>query len=270
VITQTREPDVRHGGVPSGGPWLLDSGPGGGPSRPAMVIFPHAGGGPASYLRLARHWQAHAQPSVVCLPGHDMRITEQPVASMTDLLRVLLPAVLPVLRSRFILYGHSMGSLVAFELARQARGLFGIEPDHLVVSGFPAPRRWRPAGRHELPADQLWDSVIAMKGMPAAVAENPEARALLLPAIRADFRICETYAYRPGPPLDCPISVLAGTHDDEVRPADLMAWQDETSTVFRCLQMPGDHFLNLKSPAQFAASVLSMLGEQNHHPRSEN
>lgn len=247
-------------GTRPGGPWLLDSGYAGDPARPAMVIFPHAGGGPAPYLPLARRWQDQVHPYIVCLPGRDKRITEEPIASMADLLRQLLPAVLPVLRFRFILYGHSMGALVAFELARQVRRRFGIEPDHLVVSGFPAPRCFRSSGRHELPGDRLWDSVIAMKGMPEAVAANTEIRGLLLPAIRSDFQICETYAYQAGPPLDCPISVLAGTHDDELRPLDLMAWQDETSTAFRCQQMLGDHFFNLKFQPEFAASVRFMLG----------
>lgn len=276
TAAQARPAPFQGGGTLSGGQWLLDGGPGGSPSRPVMVMFPHAGGGPAAYLRLARQWRDQVHPYIACLPGRDTRIAEEPIATMADLLRALIPAILPVLRSRFILYGHSMGGLVAFEVARHACRRFGIEPDHLVVSGFPAPSRFRPAGRHRLPGDRLWDSVIAMKGIPKAVAASTEVRALLLPAIRADFQVCETYAYQPGPPLDCPISVLAGTHDDEIRPVDLMAWQDETTTTFRCQQMPGDHFVNLKSQADFAVSVRSMLGEvparsayRNQHPRSE-
>jgi surfactin synthase thioesterase subunit len=244
-------------GSRAAGQWLLDIGAD--EALPPMLIFPHAGGGPAAYRHLAQRWNQRLHPFIVHLPGRESRMGEEPMRSMPSLIRALVPAVLPLLGSRFVLYGHSMGALVAFELARQARRCFGIEPDHLIISGYPAPRRIRHTGRHMLPDAELWESVCALGGLPPAIAADPEMRSLLMPVMRADFCLCETYSYVPDRPLTCPISAFGGVQDNEVRTSDIAAWADETTGDFRYELSIGGHFFNVKQPGEFADLVMRDL-----------
>lgn len=239
------------------GPWLLDTGADA--ALPPVLIFPHAGGGPAAYRQLAQRWSHRLRPFLVHLPGRESRLDEEPIGALPKLVRALLPAAMPLLSSRFVLYGHSMGALVAFELARHARRCFGIEPDHLIISGYPAPSLARRTSRHLLPDAELWETVCAIGGFAPAVASDPQIRSLLLPAIRADFGICDTYSYLPEQPLTCPISAFVGTQDKEVPIPDIRAWDGETSGEFRSEALLGDHFFNLKQPGDFADRVLREL-----------
>src|SRR6266567_1755411 len=173
---------------------------------PPLVVFPHAGAGAAVYRRLAVQQADRFHTAIVVAPGRERRLHEVPCRSMSSLVHAALAPLWPLLRQRPVLYGHSMGALVAFEIARRARDLGGVEPAHLVLSGCAAPRdRVVRRFRHHLPDHELWQSVCDLNGMPNEVARDPAMRDMLLPAMRADFRVCETYSYSPGPPLTCPI-----------------------------------------------------------------
>jgi surfactin synthase thioesterase subunit len=101
--------------------------------------------------------------------------------------------------------------------------------------------------------------VQALGGLPPAIASDLQLRSLLLPALRADFTICETYSYLPDRPLTCPISAFAGAQDGEVPSTDMASWAEETSGEFRLELLPGDHFFNVKQPGEFADRVLREL-----------
>lgn len=223
--------------------WLVDAGDD--RTGPPLVIFPHAGAGPSAYRRLGRAVAGAFRPLVVHLPGRETRLDDEPYRDLPTLVRALCPAVVPLLSSRFAFYGHSMGALVAFELARLLRRTYGVEPDHLVVSGHAAPRGTWPPKRHRLCDQELWASVCGMLGTPPEVAGDPQMRAMLLPTFRADFEVCETYRYRPERPLECPITSFAGEHDDEAPPAGMTDWGAETRAAYRHQTLPGNHFFNL-------------------------
>jgi medium-chain acyl-[acyl-carrier-protein] hydrolase len=223
-----------------------------------LLIFPHAGAGPNAYRRLGEAMFGRFRPLIVHLPGRETRLDDSPCHDLPSLVQALARAVAPLVASGSAFYGHSMGALLAFELARQLRRAYGVEPDHLVVSGHAAPRVPRTALRHLLADDALWDSVCAMRGTPAGVAADPGMRALLLPALRADFEICETYRYRAEPALDCPISSFAGAHDEEAPPSQMTGWSAETESAYRQETVPGDHFFNL-SDRGFPARLLRTL-----------
>src|SRR5882757_3624949 len=151
-----------------GNPWLVTTTASPSPGRygqeealPVLLIVPHAGAGSAAYRQLARQVRDVAQPLIVRLPGRESRLSEPAYTDIRSMVRALVPAVLPHLRGQLVLYGHSMGALVAFETARILQFAYGMSPAHLVVSGMEAPRSLsrRCRQRHLLPDDQLWQAV---------------------------------------------------------------------------------------------------------------
>lgn len=250
--------DARPG--PTGGAptrWLVEVGAN--RTGTPLLIFPHAGAGPNHYRRLGQAVLGRLRPFLVHLPGRETRLDDAPAHDIGAVVQPLARAVTPLLASSFAFYGHSMGALVAFELARQLRRAYGVEPDHLVVSGHAAPRLPRAQARHQLADDDLWASVCALLGTPAEVAADRQMRTMLLPALRADFEVCETYRYRSEPALDCPISSFAGDHDEEAPPSTMAGWAAETRSTFRQETIPGDHFFNL-SDRGFAGLLLQAIG----------
>jgi medium-chain acyl-[acyl-carrier-protein] hydrolase len=171
---------------------------------------------------------------------------------MDALVTDLTVRVLPHVRGPFALFGHSMGALVAFELAHRLRR-FGVRPTRLLVSGQAPPgaarRSWPP--RHELPDDELWEEVRRLNGTSAAACDSDEIRRLFTEAIRADFALAETYLPESRTPLECPISVFGGRTDPEVAPAELGRWSAYTTRGYTVSVLPGDHFYLHQDPHVF-------------------
>jgi len=221
-----------------------------------LLCFPHAGGTAASYV----HW-ARALPGTnvvpVELPGRGRRIDERPLDSMAALVTDLAGAVLRQVSGQFALFGHSMGALVAFELAHRLHRRFGLRPTRLLVSGSASPgSSRRKAPRHRLPDDELWQEVRRLNGTPGEVCDSEEIRQMWTATIRADFALVENYRCAPRNPLDCPISVFGGTDDPEVAFAELAAWSAFTRAGHTVSTFPGDHFYLHRHPRTFL-NVLS-------------
>jgi surfactin synthase thioesterase subunit len=224
-----------------------------------LMIFPHAGAGAAAYRRLALEQAEVLHPVIVRLPCREQRLHEPPFRSMGALVRALVPALWPLLVARPVLYGHSMGALVAFEVARYARDVCGAEPACLVVSGCAAPETRAPRHmRYRFSDNELWQSVCDLNGTPDEIARDQSMRDMLLPALRADFEVCDTYAYSPGVPLNCPVVAFAGHADPEVAPAEMAGWAAETTGPFRHCTVPGHHFFNLDPDTSFAARIVTV------------
>ncbi|HEX8190449.1 MAG TPA: alpha/beta fold hydrolase [Pyrinomonadaceae bacterium] len=228
-----------------------------GDARLRLFCFPHAGGG-ASLFRL---WHAGLPARVeVCgvqLPGREGRWREEPFTEMGALLGALAPAIIPLCDVPFALFGHSMGALVAFELVRELRRRGLRAPAHLFISGRRAPRTpERGSDIHRLPDAEFLEQIVSRyEGIPKIILEEPELLRVYLRALRADFALLETHAHRPGPPLDCPVSVISGLDDPSVTLDELLAWRTETAKFFRLELLPGDHFYFQKEPAQLLRSL---------------
>lgn len=230
------------------------------PSLPTLVLFPHAGAGAAAYWRLALSLRDIVRPLVIRLPGRESRTGEPMYTDHRPLLRSLAPVLRPHLGREFVLYGHSMGALLAFETARLFSLAYDLYPSDLIVSGMEAPQD-TPTGhaRHTLTDQQLWDVMADMGGVPPEIIADHSMRQMLLPVLRADFELTDTYAFRAMPRLSCPVTAFAGQGDPELAPEAMAGWQANSTGPFAHLVLPGDHFFNLDPGSGFTDEFRKQL-----------
>jgi len=225
-----------------------------------LFCFPYSGGTASIY----RNWAASLLPQIeVCavqLPGRASRMKEAPYKEYGSLVRAIAQELVPYFDKPFAFFGHSMGALLSFELARALRREHGRLPLHLFVSGRHAPQL--PAahpGFHALPDAEFIEALRSLNGTPQEVLDDPELRELIFPLLRADFAVNETYVYYPEPPLECPIDAFGGLQDKDVRVEDLKAWRQQTSAAFRLRMLPGDHFFLHTNEAMLLQALMQEL-----------
>ncbi len=169
---------------------------------------------------------------------------ERPFTNLAALIDELAPALERQSDKPFALFGHSMGAVVAFELARALQRREHRRPSHLFVSAHRAPQapRSEPSLRDLPEAELVAELTRRYDAIPPEIAREPAFLRLLLPMWRADFTLIETYAYAAGPPLDAPLTVFAGASDPYTRDDDLELWRAQTSAAFRLHVLAGEHF----------------------------
>ncbi|ANY10203.1 thioesterase [Pseudonocardia sp. HH130630-07] len=148
-----------------------------------------------------------------------------------------------------ILFGHSLGAVVAYEVARVLGHRLGRPLDGVVVSGRRAPSDPPGGGVHLMPDDAVVEELVRLGGTTGELLDIPGAREVFLPAIRADFRLAETYRHVPGVELDCPVTAVIGTEDTEVDAGQAALWAAHTSGGFALRTFPGGHFYLLDHAA---------------------
>lgn len=234
-----------------------------------LFCFAYAGGS----AQIFRDWAPALLPTVeVCpveLPGRGGRWQEQPYNDLKTLVADLAPVILEVCDCRrqicdhrrpFAFFGHSLGGLISFELARHLRREYGHTPAHLLISGCKAPHLPdREPPIHALPDPEFLAKIRSFNGTPGAVLENAELIELLIPVLRADFTLLETYTYQTEPLLACPVTVLGGLGDSKVDCPALEAWRVQTSAEFSLQLFPGDHFFLHTAQADLLPALASRL-----------
>jgi surfactin synthase thioesterase subunit len=217
------------------------------PGAPRLVCFPHAGGAASWYQPFARHFEGRAELVAVQYPGRQDRRAE----ALDYDVRTLADQITPLLtRDRPLhLFGHSMGAMIAFEVALRH------EPGHLLVSGRRAPQIVRDDRVHEKDDAGLIAEVRKLAGTNARVFDDEELVRMVLPAIRADYRAAETYRYRPGPALRCPLTALTGDADPKASVAEVERWSERTGGPFALRVFTGGHFFLSDNRSAVAAVV---------------
>ena len=212
--------------------------------RLRLFCFSYAGGGASLFRSWSEDLPTDIEVCAIQLPGRESRLAEPPLSSMRAIVDALSTRLAACLDGPFAFLGHSMGALVAFELACELRRRHMPGPTHLVLSAHAAahlPPRRPPL--HQLDTDLFIERIRAMGGTPAEVFQSPELVDLMLPSIRADFTVCETYVPRDEPPLDCRITALGGIADPDVDESSLWAWSALTrERPFSVRLFPGGHF----------------------------
>ncbi|HZF89879.1 thioesterase II family protein [Streptomyces sp.] len=226
-----------------------------------LVCAPHSGGSAATYRPWSSVLPAGTQLLAVQYPGHADRMAEPPAASVAEMGRSVAAELLELDSRPCALFGHSLGALVAYETARALQES-GRPVGWLFVSGSPAP--WQAGGgtTHRAGDEELWNELRGLSGIEPEVAQNTELRDLLLPVLRSDITLNETYRPAPNPePLRCPVRCYYNAEDPLVDPARLDAWAAVTTASFRVRALPGGHFRLLSDPADLLGDIVAALTE---------
>lgn len=207
-----------------------------------LFTFSYAGGGASVF----RQWNRLLAPRIdtysVQLPGRETRFTEPRLTDFSTAVNAIVEALRPSLTRPFAIFGHSMGAMLAFETVRQLRRLNGPMPQHLFVSGCSAPQIREPNTYSQLPDDEFLQKVRKYGGIPDEILHHTELLQLVLPVLRADFQLFESYEFIDEAALDCPITVFGGLDDADAPHDHLTPWRIHTTKAFRLRMFEGGHF----------------------------
>ncbi|MEU8527959.1 MULTISPECIES: thioesterase II family protein [Streptomyces] len=226
-----------------------------------LLCLPHAGGSAAVYARWTRLFGPGVRVVPVEYPGHGRRLREPLHISAATLVDRLVEELRPLLREGpFAVFGHSMGGLLAFrfthELVRRGLPL----PARLFLSAARPPGHPATAALHTLDDAGLVAALAELGGAPPEVLADPEFVRTLLPVVRADLLLAETWAFRPPAPLDVPVSVLSGLADPLAPPGVTAGWRPHFAGAFARRAYPGGHFFPFDAASGVPADLRQALG----------
>lgn len=215
-----------------------------------VVCVPHAGAG-ASFFWPWRRLCPQLELIPVQLPGREERVEEEPLTRLAAAVDDVVGGLGEVLGrcGRIALFGHSLGAVLAYEVARRVEASGTARVARLFVSGSPGPLATRAQHATGLDDEAFLARVEQFAGFRHEAFEIPELRELILPVIRADVQLHESYAPLPGPPLRAPITCLRGADDSLVAAADAQGWHQASSAGCEMVEFPGGHMYLVDDPA---------------------
>jgi surfactin synthase thioesterase subunit len=228
-----------------------------------LLCLPYSGGSAMFYARWRRLLPSWIDVQPVEWPGRGARMDEPLVTDPRALVAQLARELSALLDAPYALFGHSLGAVIAFELAHSLLDRGVPAPAILFASGAEAPAvrdgsKWRLPLSDEALLQELRD----LRGTPDEALSNAELMRSALPVLRADFLMCGAYVYRSRQPLPCPVHVFGGTEDETSREA-LQAWGPETSASFRLDMLPGHHFFIHTQQAELLDLIGAALARQS-------
>jgi medium-chain acyl-[acyl-carrier-protein] hydrolase len=228
--------------------------------RLRLFCFPWAGGGVQSFTRWATVLPHDVEVAPFELPGRGKRINETGRTLMPELIPEIAAAISDSLDEPFAIFGHSLGALIGFELARHLKVTIGREPVKLFVSGCKAPHLLKPKLKSECESDADFQRRIAsFNGTPREVLDNPDLMGLLLKALRMDLELFDGYQFEQREKLDCPIRALGGLYDPLVSVDAVNQWACHTCGGFSTNIIAGDHFFVVSSEQQALSTISADL-----------
>lgn len=213
-----------------------------------LFCFPFSGSAASVFYSWASVLPDSIEILPVQYPGHGTRVGDRLYTDLPELIQAAKEGLTPYLDKPFAFFGHSMGALVSFELARSLQHEGAPVPQYLFVSGHNAPHLPDTSEQiHLLPEARFVEKLRTLNGTPEDVLQNAELLELILPILRADFTVCETYRYQPSPALNFPICACGGLQDQYTDKEGLEAWRLHTTAGFSVRLFPGDHFYLIPS-----------------------
>ncbi|MEU3201828.1 alpha/beta fold hydrolase [Streptomyces sp. NPDC006996] len=206
-----------------------------------LVCFPHAGGSASFYFPVSAELRDTVDLLAVQYPGRQDRRAERAAEDLHLMADEVAGALGRWHDLPLTLFGHSMGALVAFEVARRIERAGG-RVDHLFVSGRPGPAADGPEPSRPLDDDGIIAEVRAMSGTDARLLEDEELLGMVLPALRGDYRALQAYRADHGSAVTCPVTALTGDQDPWTPLPEAAAWRARTTAAFDLKVFPGGHF----------------------------
>lgn len=245
-------------------PWLVDNDGVSETTRTMRLFcFHYAGSSAAMFREWASKFPKAVQVIAVQLPGRDYRLHEEPISDMGKIVIEVGAAIEPLLDMPFAFFGHSMGALVGYEVARLLRRKGMHEPRVLFVSGRNAPEfGWKDPNIRLLSDDEMVDAVRDYNGTPDYILNDRNLRSLWLPRFRADLTASVLYEYTDEKPLKSSIVVMYGDADILVSMDGLLAWSRHTNEKITSLVYKGNHFYVHFVENQIIADIIDFLKTQ--------
>lgn len=232
-----------------------------------LFCLPHAGGTSTAFREWADWLPGVIELCIVEIPGHGYRLNEALIHRLPPLVQQVAQDIQPYLDKPFAIFGHSMGNLLGFELSHYLQNYYQKTPIHLFLSGRGAPHlpsREEPI--HQLPEDQFIHKITEYNGTPKEVIQHKELMDLMLPILRTDFEVCETYQFSPKPPFNFPLTIFGGLSDQGASKPDLQEWNRYTNSSFSLRMFPGDHFFIFSAQKQLLQAIVRDIND--HFPIS--
>lgn len=228
--------------------------------RLRLFCFPYGGAGHSMFLDWPRLLPPDIQVCMAKLAGRAPRFTEAAFDDVNDIVADFIDAIDDLSDIPFVLLGHSVGALIAFELTRELARREAVSPECLIASGRSAPQiPYVGPLLHRIDEEALKQELRRIGGTPESFLTDTLAFQAYLPMLRADFSVTERYVYRPGARLSCPVHVFGGQADGLVPLNSIKKWQEQTCSAFSLRYFPGDHFFINTSRHAVVAAVESLL-----------
>lgn len=240
--------------------WIQTFGPARDPAL-RLFCFPHAGGIPGAFRQWRDSLPEQIELNAIQLPGRGGRLREAPIASIPVLTDEITAALGPYLDRPYAFFGHSMGAVLALEVAKAVAKAGKAPPEHVFLSARRPPHLPRlEADLHRLP-DAAFLKLLGARygGVPAEVLQEPDLLALFLPTLRADITALETFAAGDVTPVTCALTAFGGDEDRLVSLDQLRAWRGYTTGPFKVKQFRGGHFYLASVRDELLADIVRAL-----------
>ncbi len=231
-------------------------------ARARLVCFPHAGGAAGYYQAWPKHLPAEVDVVAVQYPGRQDRLGDPPVADMRTMAESVAAALQPLADRPLVFFGHSLGSALAYEVARVMEGVMGTPPAILFASARMAPHAAKPSDLSRQGDQALIAHLTKLGGMAPQILADEELLGLVMPAIRADYRLLEDYRPTHLARLSTPVAAMVGTADEAVEAASAATWSDATREFLGVTEFPGGHFYPDACLEQLTGEITRHLRER--------